>query len=105
MLKAAARLWPLALLLVLPVSAQGQIGGDPRFQDPLFRQCIGWLLDGTGGGLIENLCIDNYALPTPSQFMCSRKILTGFSSTLDQEGYALIFEEQARKARAGYVIK
>jgi len=99
----ALRFSPLALLLFLPVSAQGQAAREAVFDDPLFRQCISWLLDGEQGGLIENLCIANYSLPTPSQFICARKILTGFKSATEQEGCAIIFEEQAKKVRAGYV--
>lgn len=100
---ALARFWPLLPLLVLPVSAQGQAAREAIFEDPLFRRCIAWLLDGQQGGLIENLCTANYSLPTPSLFFCSRKIMTGFESALDQEGCAVIFEEQAKKVRAGYV--
>lgn len=99
-----ARLWPLALLLFLPVSAQGQ--SQPRyerFDDPLFRRCITWMLDGTGGGLLGNLCVNNFALPSPSQFICSRKILVGFDSVADRDVCAIIFEEQIKKIRAGYI--
>ena len=105
MTKAAARSWPLLLLLFLPVTAQGQVQPPryERFDDPLFRKCISWLLDGEQGGLLGNLCVDNFALPSPSQFICSRKILAGFDSVADRDGCVIIFEEQARKARAGYV--
>lgn len=101
--KLLTRLWPIALLLLLPATAQGQAGREAMFEDPLFRKCIAWLLDGQQGGMIENRCIDNYSLPTPSLFLCSRKILTGFKSPLDQEGCAVLFEDQAAKVRAGYV--
>ncbi|HTV69782.1 MAG TPA: hypothetical protein VMF90_14705 [Rhizobiaceae bacterium] len=91
-----------ALLLgALPASDAGP--RDALFDDTLFRKCINWMLDGTGGGLIENLCIEYYALPSPSIFQCARKVMTGFQSTMDQEGCAVIFEEQARKVRAGYI--
>ncbi len=105
MLNAATRLWPLALLLLLPATAQGQIQPPiyDRFEDPLFKRCISWMLDGTGGGLLGNLCVDNFSLPSPSQFICSRKILSGFDSVVEREGCAIIFEEQVKKVRAGYV--
>jgi hypothetical protein len=99
----ALRVLPLAVLLFLPVAAEGEASREAIFADPLFRKCISWLLDGEQGGLIENRCIDNYALPTPSQFICARKIFTGFESAADQEVCAIIFEEQAKKARAGYI--
>ncbi|MDQ6435039.1 hypothetical protein RB623_13365 [Mesorhizobium sp. LHD-90] len=76
---------------------------DVAFDDPLFRLCISWMLDGTRGALIDNLCADNYAIPPPSLFLCARKVMEGFASEADKEGCALIFEEQARKARSGYV--
>jgi len=99
----ALRFLPLAALLVLPVSAEGQASREAIFDDPLFRQCISWLLDGERGGMIDNLCLERYAIPTPSQFICARKIFTGFESAADQEGCAIIFEEQAKKVRAGYI--
>jgi len=37
----------------------------------------------------------------PVLFLCARKIRRGFTSPDDREGCALIFEEQARKAREG----
>lgn len=73
------------------------------FDDPLFRRCISWLLDGNSGALIENLCVEDYSLPAPSLFLCARRVMTGFKSESDQEGCAVLFEEQARKVRAGYV--
>lgn len=100
----ALRFLPLAPLLILPVSAEGQASREAVFDDPLFRKCISWLLDGEQGGMIDNLCNANYSIPTPSQFICARKILIGFKSANEQEGCAIIFEEQAKKARAGYVV-
>ncbi len=76
---------------------------DQLFEDPLFKRCIGWLLDGNGGALIENLCVDDYALPSPGLFLCARKVMIGFPTASDQEGCALLFEEQTKKIRAGYV--
>ena len=102
-------LWRSALLLLSPLvllSASSGTGATPRespFDEPLFRRCINWMLDGTGGALIDNLCLEHYSLPPPSLFLCARKVMTGFSSASDQEGCAILFEEEARKVRAGYV--
>lgn len=73
------------------------------FDDPLFRRCIDWMMDGYGGALIQPLCLEEYELPPPSLFICARKIRTGFTSTEDREGCAILFDEQARKVRAGYI--
>ena len=83
-----------------PTAATGR---EALFQDKLFQQCINWMLDGVGGAMIENQCIDYYAFPPPSLFMCARKVFTGFASANDREVCAVIFEDQASKARAGYV--
>jgi hypothetical protein len=53
--------------------------------------------------LIDNLCLADYSLPPPSLFLCARRALDGFSSEADREGCAVLFEEQARKTRAGFV--
>lgn len=90
----------LFLLLMPPGHAAPR---DELFEDPLFRRCIAWMLDGNQGALIENLCIDDFAIPPASIFACARKVMTGFRSAADREGCALVFEEQARRARAGYV--
>ncbi|MBX3576404.1 MAG: hypothetical protein KF723_04285 [Rhizobiaceae bacterium] len=98
-LLAAALLFPLAPGST-PTAATGR---EALFQDRLFQQCINWMLDGVGGAMIENQCIDYYALPPPSLFMCARKVFTGFPSANDQEVCAVIFEDQAAKVRAGYI--
>ena len=93
-----------ALCALAPASTPTEATGrEALFQDKLFQQCISWMLDGVGGAMIENQCIDYYAFPPPSLFMCARKVLTGFASANDQEVCAVIFEDQAAKARAGYV--
>lgn len=73
------------------------------FDDPLFRRCIDWMMSGYGGSLIDNLCLDEYELPPPSLFICARKIRTGFASPTDREVCAILFDEQAKKVRAGYI--
>lgn len=92
-----------AFLLLFAASASRATPREQMFDDPLFRRCIAWMLDGTQGALIENLCIDDFAIPPPSIFLCARKAMTGFQSAADQEGCALVFEDQARKARSGFV--
>ena len=94
----------LPVLLVAPTLPQsGAAQDEDAFDDPLFRRCVRWLLDGTGGAMIGNLCIDQYDFPPPSLFICARKVRTGFPSAQDQEGCAVLFEEQAKKVRAGYI--
>jgi hypothetical protein len=98
------RLWPAALIVLIGVGSIGPaVPAEPAFDDPLFRKCVSWMLDGRGGAMIENRCIADFAIPPPSIFSCARKVLTGFQSAADQEGCALIFEEQAKRARSGYV--
>ena len=104
-----ARAWHSALLLLPGLALLSASSGtdaassESPFDEPLFRRCINWMLDGTGGALIDNLCVEYYSLPPPSLFLCARKVMTGFKSQSDQEGCAILFEEEARKVRAGYV--
>jgi hypothetical protein len=76
---------------------------DHAFDDPLFQRCITWMLDGYRGALLQNVCMDEFELPQPSLFLCARKIRTGFASETDREACAIIFEEEAKKVRDGYV--
>src|SRR5688572_10817164 len=104
---AAMKLYRLGLPLVAAL-AFGTVGTGAQsrqvpFDDPLFRRCISWMLEGSGGALIDNRCSADFAIPSPSIFSCARKVMTGFQSAADQEGCALIFEEQARRVRSGYV--
>lgn len=90
----------LAVGLVMPGPGAAASDVDVPFQDGLFRRCVAWLIRGDGGALIDNLCEDRYALPTPSMFICARKAISGFDSATDREVCAVLFEEQARKTRA-----
>jgi hypothetical protein len=92
----------LPLLLVL-LGAGADTPGDNLFDDPMFRRCLHWMLDGKGGALIDNICEDEYQIPPPSLFLCARKVKEGFPSLADRELCAAIFEEQAVKARAGFI--
>jgi hypothetical protein len=76
---------------------------EPSFDDPMFQRCVTWMMGGERGALIDNVCLDEYQIPPPSLFICARKVRTGFLSSTDQEGCAIIFEEQAKKVRAGFV--
>ena len=97
---------PGVLSILVLMCALPQSRAEPSahsFDDPMFQRCIDWMLDGNRGALIGNICVDQYDIPPPSLFLCARKVMTGFPSSADQEGCALLFEEQARKVRAGYV--
>ena len=82
----------------------GAAGADEElFDNPMFRRCVSWMLSGERGALIQNLCLDEYDIPPPSLFLCARKVQTGFASPADLEACAIIYEEQTKKVRAGYV--
>lgn len=93
----------VAAIAVVPAHRGPADAAELPFDDGLFRRCISWMLSGEGGALIDNLCTANYALPSPSMFMCARKSISGFDSVQDREVCAIIFDEQAKKARAGKV--
>ena len=94
----------LFLLLVLgSPEAVSQTIRERLVNDPMLQRCIGWMLDGYLGAFIQDICLDDYGIPPPSLFMCARKVSAGFASSADQEGCAMLFEEQAKKARAGSV--
>ena len=92
----------LPLVLVL-LGAGADTPEDRLFDDPMFRRCLHWMLDGKAGALIDNICQDEYEIPSPSIFLCAREVTTGFLSPNDREVCAIIFEEQAMKARAGFI--
>ena len=92
----------LPLVLVL-LGAGADTPDDHLFDDPMFRRCLHWMLDGKAGALIDNICLEEYEIPPPSIFLCAREVTTGFLSPNDREVCAIIFEEQARKARAGFI--
>ena len=71
--------------------------------DPMFRRCLTWMLDGQKGARLDSICLDEYELPAPSVFLCARKVQTGFLSITDREVCAIVFEEQAKKVRAGFL--
>ena len=84
-------------------SGNAAAGDDVPFDDPMFRRCVSWLLTGERGALIGNICISDYNLPSPSMFLCARKVQTGFLSKTDQEACAILLEEETKKVRAGFV--
>jgi len=93
----------LAALILGAAAGPAAAFNQKSFDDPLFRRCIAWMLDGNRGALLQNVCLDEYDLPPPSLFLCARKLRTGFTSATDREACALIFEEEARKVREGYI--
>jgi len=96
----------LTLLGFLVLALSGASAAESQehsFDDPMFRRCVNWLLHGEKGALIENICIDEYEIPPPSLFLCARKVKTGFTSSDDREVCAILFEEEAKKVRAGFV--
>jgi hypothetical protein len=102
--KSCLRPWLAAIIFLVGVSAESRAAAEENaFDDVLFRRCISWMLNGEGGALIDNLCTADYSIPPPSLFICARKVLAGFDSDADRVGCALIFDEQAKRARAGRV--
>jgi hypothetical protein len=95
------RLACIALLVASTGIAASAV--DERFDDPVFRRCISWMLDGYRGALLQNICMDEYDLPQPSLFLCARKIRTGFASENDRDYCAVVFDEEAKKVRGGYI--
>ena len=101
----------LGLSLWVSVAAFGAASTDGRAQtvrerltaDPMFQRCLGWMLDGNQGAFIQDVCLADFDIPPPSLFLCARKVATGFHSWSDQEGCAIVFEEQAKKVREGFV--
>jgi hypothetical protein len=94
----------LSTLFVLGLS--GAAADEPReqlFADPMFRRCVSWMLDGQRGAMIDNICADEYEIPSPSLFLCARKALGGFRSSTEREACAIIFEEEVKKVRAGFI--
>jgi len=37
----------------------------------MFRRCVSWFTIGERGALIDNVCLDEYDLPSPSMFICA----------------------------------
>jgi hypothetical protein len=98
------RIPTLSALLVLALSGTSEAEPhEQSFNDPMFRRCVSWMLDGQRGAMIEDICLAEYEIPPPSLFLCARKVETGFLSSTDREGCAIVFEEQAKKVRAGYI--
>ena len=93
----------ILLLLSLCCTTAATAAEEPPFDDPMFRRCVTWLMTGERGALIDNVCLDEFNLPSPSMFICARKVRTGFKSKTDQEACAIILEEEIKKVKAGYV--
>lgn len=93
----------LAVLLLCSTCSIATAAEEPPFDDPMFRRCVAWLMNGEKGALIDNICLEEFDLPSPSMFICARKVRLGFKSKTDQEACAIILEEEIKKIRAGYV--
>lgn len=93
----------LAILLLCFAWDRAAAAEEPNFDDPMFRRCVSWLMTGQKGALIDNVCLDEYDMPSPAMFICARKIRQGFKSKTDQEACAIIFEEEIKKVKAGFV--
>jgi len=93
----------ILLLLSLCCASVAAAAEDPPFDDPMFRRCVTYLMTGERGALISNICLDEYDLPSPSMFICARKVRLGFKSKTDQEACAIVLEEEIKKVRAGFV--
>lgn len=97
------RLLLAVLLLAAAPPARAQSSVEALFDNADFRRCVAWMLEGYRGALIQNPCIEHYNLPAPSLVLCARKVRDGFDSETDRETCAIVFDEQAKKTRAGYV--
>lgn len=91
------------LSLLFVVFASTVALSQPPFDDPMFRRCVSWMLDGQRGAGIDRICLDEYDIPSPSLFLCAQKVETGFLSPTDREACAIVYEEQVKKVRAGFV--
>ena len=95
----------LGILLVLSLGCANAATSaePPPFDDPMFRRCVTWLMTGEGGALIDNVCLEEFDLPSPSMFICARKVRLGFKSKTDQQACAIVLEEEIKKVKAGFV--
>jgi hypothetical protein len=94
----------LSTILLLSVSEViATESNEDLFANPMFRRCVSWMLSGEKGALIQSLCLDQYEIPPPSLFLCARHVQTGFKSPTDREACAIVYEEQVKKVRAGYI--
>ena len=94
----------VSTVLILCIPAGSAIAPrEPLFDDPMFQRCVIWMLNGQRGAMLDNICLDEYEIPPPSLFLCARKVEAGFSSSTDREVCAIIYEEEAKKVRAGFI--
>jgi len=92
-----------AFLILILSGTIAHAAEEQSFDDPMFQRCVKWMLDGQRGAMIDNICLDQYEIPPPSLFLCARKVQSGFVSPTDREVCAIVFEEEVRKVRAGFV--
>ena len=60
-------------------------------------------MTGEGRALTDNVCLEELDLPSPSMFICARKVRLGFKSKTDQQACAIVLEEEIKKVKAGFV--
>jgi hypothetical protein len=92
-----------AALYALGLSDASAAEQSQRWYDPMFQRCVTWMLDGKRGAGLDHICLDEYEIPPPSLFLCARRVETGFLSPTDREACAIVFEEEVKKVRAGFV--
>jgi len=93
----------IPLFLCCVAAGTATAAEQPPFDDPMFRRCVTWLMTGERGAFIDNLCLEEFDLPSPSMFICARKVRLGFKSKTDQAACVIVLEEEIKKIRAGYV--
>ncbi|MEI8146713.1 MAG: hypothetical protein WCH83_14735 [Alphaproteobacteria bacterium] len=91
------------LVLAGVTLAPAQKADEPPFESSDFRRCIAWMLNGTRGALLQNQCMEHFDLPQPSLFLYASKIRMGFASDRDRKVCAILFEEEVKKIRAGFI--
>jgi hypothetical protein len=89
--------------IAVPAKAEGPTIRERLASDPMFQRCVGWMLDGRQGAFLEDVCLADFDIPPPSVLLCAKQVRTGFLSRRDREGCAMLFDEQAKRARAGFL--
>ena len=93
----------LAALYAFSLSGASASEQSQRWFDPMFQRCVTWMLDGQRGAGLDRICLDEYEIPPPSLFLYARRVQTGFLSPTDREACAIVFEEEVKKIRAGFL--
>ena len=98
------RMMVLSTLLLLSLSSTSVAAPRERlFDDPMFRRCVSWMLSGQRGALIEDVCLDEYEIRRRRFFFAPARSKRDSLRRSTREGCAIIYEEQIKKVRAGYI--